>query len=597
MRKLELLSPAANKDVAREAILHGADAVYMGAYSHGARKSASNSVEDIAEVVRFAHQYRARVYVTVNTLVYDREIRDVEQLIRDLYEIGVDAIIVQDMGILRMNIPPIELHASTQCDTRTVEKAQFLEKAGFSQLVLARELSLSEIKGICSSVSVPVECFIHGALCVSYSGRCRASQLQTGRSANRGECSQMCRLSYDLMDANGKVLAKNKYLLSLKDFNASDYLEDLVEAGVSSFKIEGRLKDASYVKNVTAYYRLLLDGIIAGNPDKYARSSYGSSEYSFTPDPQKSFNRGYTSYFLEGRRRKSMASLLTPKSLGEPIASLSDLNNGDGIGFINAKGEYEGVRINRVENGRIIGAKPFKLPKGCEIRRTFNREWQTMLDKPTAVRRISMDMEIDETGVSARDERGVSVRIPLDVEKTKAEKRMYPEKILGKLGNTIYKLRYFENNLNEDTFIPASQLNQLKRNLIDALNIGNESMYPYSYRRKEGDMLYLKSEVVAEDNVANDLAEKFYSDHGASTIDRAVEVAGKPEGETVVMTTRYCLRRELGMCRKEKNGSHKFGNLREPLYIISGRNRFKLHFNCSSCEMEVIVESAASSNR
>lgn len=597
MRKLELLSPAANADIAKEAILHGADAVYMGAYSHGARKSAANSIEDIEEVVRFTHQYRAKVYVTVNTLVYEKEIEDVRDLIGNLYRIGVDAVIVQDMGILRMDIPPIELHASTQCDTRSAAKARFLEKAGFSQIVLARELSIKEIKEICESVSVPIECFIHGALCVSYSGRCRASLVKTGRSANRGECSQMCRMAYDLSDASGKIMERNKYLLSLKDFNASGYLEDLVDAGVSSFKIEGRLKDTSYVKNVTAYYRHLLDDIISRHPDKYMRSSSGKSEISFTPDLQKSFNRGFTSYFLEGRNERKMASLFTPKSLGEPISDISMLNNGDGISFINREGEYVGVRVNRIENGKIIGAKPFILPKGCEIRRTFNREWQSALEKETARRYISVDIRIDETGAYISDERGLKAAISMNVEKFKAEKKMHPENIFSKLGNTIYRLRNFENGLNDDTFIPASTLTRLRRELIETLEKVNEATYPYKYRRAEADDFeYITGKLDSSENVANSLAEEFYESHGAETLERAIEVAGNPDKETVVMTTRFCLRRELGMCKKYKSGSQKSVNLREPLYITSGRNRFRLQFDCSSCEMRVIAESPSSTN-
>ncbi len=337
-RRIELLAPAGNKDVAVAAILHGADAVYIGASSHGARSKASNSVEDIAELVKFAHRFRARVYVTVNTLVYDNEQEQVRRLINDLYRIGVDALIVQDMSILRMDIPPVALHASTQCDTRTPAKAKFLEEVGFSQIVLARALTITEIKEICDTVTVPVECFVHGALCVCYSGRCAASQVSLGRSANRGECAQMCRMPYTLRNGRGEVLEKNKYLLSLRDFNASHRLEYLLEAGVSSFKIEGRLKDADYVKNVTAAYRQALDRIIAAHPDKYIRSSYGMSEVKYTPRLDKSFNRGFTDYFLGNRRPGAMASLLTPKSMGEEIKDIGLLHNGDGISFFNIKG-------------------------------------------------------------------------------------------------------------------------------------------------------------------------------------------------------------------------------------------------------------------
>lgn len=590
IRELELLAPAANVAIAREAILHGADAVYIGASSHGARKSASNSVEDIADLVKFAHQYHAKVYVTVNTLVYDKEITNVKNLIRQLYLVGVDALIVQDMGVLRMDIPPIELHASTQCDTRDVDKARFLEKTGFSQIVLARELSLEEIQAICDAVTVPVECFIHGALCVSYSGRCRASQMETGRSANRGECAQLCRLPYTLTDADGKVLVKDKYLLSLRDFNASAQLAQLVEAGVSSFKIEGRLKDTGYVKNITAYYRALLDSIIAANPDKYKRSSYGKSEISFIPDPNKSFNRGFTSYFLEGRRQKPMTSFYTPKSFGEVIEDVRELKNGDGISFINEAGEYKGVRINRVENGRLIGAKPFRLPKNCQIYRTFNREWQNEMERDTAVRKIAVDIEINDNSVTASDERGVRVTIPLDTDKFEAQKVMDPMRTFAKLGNTIYILRNFENNLDPKIFIPASQLTEIRRKLISELERANEMTYPYHYRRQEEKgYKYLKETLEAEDNVANRLAEEFYKEHGATTEQKAIEVSGNPKDETVVMNTRYCLRRELGMCKKERNGSKAYKDAREPFYIQSGPTRFRLQFDCNRCEMRVIA--------
>lgn len=591
MKKLELLAPAADKNVAIQAILHGADAVYMGASSHGARKNAANSIEDIREVVLFAHQFRARVYVTVNTLVYDKEIKHVEKLIRDLYLAGVDALIVQDMGILRMNIPPIELHASTQCDTRSVEKAQFLERVGFSQIVLARELTLKEIESICSNVTVPVECFIHGALCVSYSGRCRASEVQTGRSANRGECSQMCRLPYNLKDSEGKILVKNRYLLSLRDFNASEFLSEMVEAGVSSFKIEGRLKDVTYVKNITAYYRLLIDRLIAENPDKYCRSSYGKSEFTFIPEPYKSFNRDFTGYFLEGRHKKSMASLITPKSKGERISDIRDLHNGDGISFVNADGEYEGVGINKIENGRIIGARPFHMPAGVEIRRTFDAQWQSTLAQKTATRTIDVDMEIDDNGISASDERGNSVRINLNVDKFKAEKRMEPGKILGKLGNTIYRLRKLTNNLNPDIFIQASQLNALKRELIQSLDEANNATYPYSYRRNEDlTVKYIKENLSAEDNVANSLSAEFYKAHGSTTNEYAIEVTGKKKGPLTVMNTRYCLRRELGICKKNPESHSPLKNAKEPFYIESGKNKFRLQFDCNNCEMRVIKE-------
>lgn len=593
MREIELLVPAANKEVAIQAILHGADAVYMGASSHGARKNASNSIEDIEEVVKFAHTFHARVYVTVNTLVYENEISDVEKLIGDLYRIGVDALIVQDMGILRMNIPPIALHASTQCDNRNIEQIKFLESVGFSQIVLARELSINEIREICKKVTVPVECFVHGALCVSYSGRCRASQIATGRSANRGECSQMCRFKYDLVDAEGKRIVKDKYLLSLRDFNASANVAEMIEAGVSSFKIEGRLKDASYVKNITAYYNQIINNFVDSHQDKYCRASKGTVKIGFIPDPQKSFNRGFTTYFLNGNKGEGRASLDTPKSLGEKIADTSELNNGDGISFKNLNGEFEGARVNRIEKGRIITAKPVQIPKGVEIRRTFNRVWETELAKETAIRKIWVDISIDENGVSAIDERGNSVRVSLDVDKFEAQKEMNPVGIFRKLGNTVYSLRNFRNELKASTFIPASQLTKMRNNLINALDASNEATYHYDYRKKED----LKSEYPVrvldnEYNVANTLAENFYSDHSARVEGYAIETDGSSkrtsDREIAVMHTRYCIRRELGMCKRDPR--KKDGKFKEPFYLRSGSNRFRLQFNCSDCGMTIFSD-------
>lgn len=601
IRSLELLAPAADKEVAREAILHGADAVYMGGPSHGARRKASNSIEDIRATVEYAHQFRARVYVTVNTLVYEKEIPAVEKLVWDLYRAGVDALIVQDMALLRMKLPPIALHASTQCDTRTPQKARFLEDVGFSQIVLARELSLDEIREVCGAVTVPVECFVHGALCVSYSGRCGASQMALGRSANRGECAQMCRLPYTLSNGEGRILERDKYLLSLRDFNASAHLEEMIEAGVSSFKIEGRLKDAAYVKNVTAAYRRAIDKVIAAHPDKYRRSSFGESEINFVPALSKSFNRGFTDYFLQGRRPVTMASLLTPKSMGEEISNVGELNNGDGISFFNSRGEYEGVGVNRVSNGRIISSRRFTLPKGATIHRTFDRRWQTLMAGDTAARTIFVDISIDENGVTARDERGVEVRLPLEVEKMEARKRMNPETVFAKLGNTVYRLRRFENSLYPATFIPASRLTSLRRRLIDVLDEANIATYPFDRRRPENlEAKYPDATLDARDNVANSLAERFYSEHGVKRMERALEVErqakpvesgkDKENGMTEVMTTRYCLRRELGVCLRDRSVSPERRKLFcPPLTIATGPHKFRLDFDCARCEMRVSI--------
>lgn len=589
-RKIELLSPAANREVAKAAILSGADAVYIGATSHGARHRAANSIEDIREVVQFAHTYRARVYVTVNTLVYDNELEQVRELICRLYEAGVDALIVQDMSILRMDIPPIALHASTQCDTRTPDKARFLESVGCSQIVLARELTIPEIKNICDSVSVPVECFVHGALCVSYSGRCAASQTCLGRSANRGECAQMCRMPYMLRNADGQVIEKDKYLLSLRDFNASPHLEEMLEAGVSSFKIEGRLKDVDYVRNVTAYYRKAIDEIIARNPDRYVRSSFGESVINYAPRLDKSFNRGFTDYFLGSRRPGRMASLLTPKSMGEEIADVSMLHNGDGISFFNARGEYEGVNVNGVRNGRIIGSRPFELPKGAVIHRTNDIEWNKLMSGRTPERKLWVDMTIDEDNIRLTDERGLTAAVSLQgVAKDKAQKPMQPERVLGKLGATVYRLRNIENRLNPDTFIPASVLTELRRKGTDMLDRLNIETYPFDRRRPEDKTsVYPDRNLDARGNVANVMARKFYQDHGVEEMETAVEKNSRYDGP--VMTTRYCMLRELGACQRDCKDPAIRRRFRQPLTITTGPHTFRLAFDCACCEMSLFKD-------
>lgn len=592
-RKLELLSPAANIEIARQAILHGADAVYIGGPSHGARKSVSNSLDDIASLVDFAHGFRSKVYVTVNTIVFENEIAKVEKLCRDLYHSGVDALIVQDMGLLRMHLPPVSLHASTQCDIRTPEKARFLQDAGFSQLVLARELTIGEIKDIVSNVDIPVECFVHGALCVSYSGRCHASYESTGRSANRGECSQICRLPFTLKDADGRVLVKDRHLLSLKDFNAYGRLEDLIDAGVASFKIEGRLKDMDYVKNITAFYSRRLDSIISRR-EGLRRSSCGSSSISFVPDPFKSFNRGFTDYFLSDRRPDSIASILTPKSLGEIVTDMKKLHNGDGISFFDEKGEYRGVNINKADNGRIVTARGVRIPYDAEIHRTFDLEWQKTMNRVTADRKLSVKVRLDETGVSASDERGLSVRIPLEKKYEQALKPVDYIKEFGKLGNTIYKLECFSSALSHDLFIPNSDLGRLRRALVTALDTANLITYPYEYRRQENpDSLYPYKVLDYKDNVANSLAEKFYMSHGVESIGKAMEVAmDNNKEDRVVMTTRHCILRELGMCRRgisQNDGKGMLKRAKEPFILTGGNRSYRLRFDCSRCEMQLLT--------
>lgn len=590
-RPLELLAPARDAEVARAAIIHGADAVYIGPESFGARAAAGNSVEDIRALCEFAHRFRAKVYATVNTIISDKELPSAVRLIERLYKAGVDALIVQDMGLLNVELPPIELHASTQCDTRTPEKARFLQEAGFSQIVLARELTLAEIRAIREQVSVPLEVFVHGALCVSYSGRCHASQALCGRSANRGECAQICRLPYTLADASGRVLAKDRHLLSLHDFNASASLRDLVEAGASSFKIEGRLKDAAYVKNITAYYRRLLDEVIAAEPDKYRRPSFGRVSHTFVPNPYKSFNRGFTSFFLKERRPASIASLLTPKSMGEPLDSLKDVRNGDGLSFFTRKGEYTGFMVNGMKNGMPVPNRPMQIPRDVTFFRTTDVEWQkTMARTDTASRLIELDIRLYDNRIEGHDERGCRVVLPHALPVEKARKPMDFRMHFDRLGGTGYLLRSFENIMPADLFVPASALAALRRELIAAMDAAAAATYTHSMRRAgTSDALYPQSHLDYRDNVANAQAAAFYRSHGVTKIEPAMEVSGMtPSPGTVVMTSRHCVLRELGLClRKLRKEGGPLPRL--PLAMSGAARTLYLKFDCDRCEMQVTL--------
>lgn len=584
-RPLELLAPARDCETGRQAILHGADAVYIGADSHGARHAAANSVEDIRRLADFAHRFRAKVYVTVNTLVYEKELDTVTDLCRRLYAAGADALITQDMALLRLPVPPVELHASTQCDTRTVAKARFLEEVGFSQIVLARELTIGEIRDICRSVTVPVECFIHGALCVSYSGRCHASLSCGGRSANRGECAQICRLPYTLTDVTGRVLARDRYLLSLHDLNASYALQELVEAGVSSFKIEGRLKDPGYVKNVTAHYRRLLDDIIARNPEKYRRSSVGESTVDFTPDLSKCFNRGYTEYCLRERKPQDMASQLTPKSLGEPIGDVSRLRPGDGIAWP-TPGGFKGTAVNGTAGNKIRtrdgGLMP--LPKGA--RRTFSIEWERNMRRETAVRRIPVSITLHRNRLEAVDpQRRLKVSVDFDPTTSEARRPADRRDLFARLGGTIYSLESFDDRLGPTVFIPNSQLTEARRRLLDALDRAAADTYRYHYRRRENKAAqYPEKALSFQDNVANTMAEAFYRDHGVGEIEPAAEESGASLEGRPVMTTRHCLLRELGFCKRDKGAI----SVKEPLTLTGPAGTFRPIFDCTRCEMTLL---------
>lgn len=614
--KIELLSPAKNLECGIEAIKHGADAVYIGAPRFGARAAATNSLEDIQQLVEFAHLYRAKIYVTVNTILKDDELNDTEEMIWQLYHIGVDALIVQDFALLMLNLPPIPLHASTQMDNRTPEQARFLAGLGFEQVVLARELTIDEIADIHRQTPVPLEVFVHGALCVSYSGQCYVSQHCFGRSANRGECAQFCRLAFDMLDADGKTIHKGRHLLSLKDMNQSDNLEALMDAGARSFKIEGRLKDVGYVKNVTAYYRNKIDEILRRRPE-YKRASSGKTTLLFKPVAEKSFNRGFTTYFANGRQH-DIASIYTPKSLGEyvgtvkeidrrgryfSVAGIASFNNGDGLCFIDDNDTLQGFRVNRVEGNRLF---PMNMPNGLRQRlklyRNNDQEFEKKLARESAERKLSVDMSLYETSsgfaISATDEDGVNVTLSFDKEKELArspqDKQMNTQ--LSKLGNTPFVLNNLQIDFTDNWFIPSSVLAEWRRLVVDALVQNRYTTYPANVSKtvrnsKTDDTFPLLPEKVKGErhcnyraNVMNEKAREFYSKHGFDKVDWAYE--RKPSDNAVLMMCRHCIRFMQGWCPKYGTQKSPF---REPYYLQSSDGRrFRLEFDCRNCRMNVL---------
>lgn len=608
-RKIELLAPARNADTAIEAIRHGADAIYIGASSHGARSAAGNSVADIARVVEYAHSFGARVYVTVNTIIYDSELDAVSQLIHELYRIGVDALIVQDLALLRLDLPPIALHASTQTDIRDAAKARFLADAGFSQLVLAREMTLEEMAEIHREVpEVELEAFIHGALCVSYSGDCQAGFATMGRSANRGECPQICRHKFDLLDGDGNRLISGKHLLSLRDLNRSASIAAMLDAGISSLKIEGRLKDVAYVKNVVGAYSQLLDKIIADNPDRYCRASMGRSELTFTPDLDKSFNRGYTDYFTTATRpQRKMASFDTPKWIGQPVGKVTSckgnrlraklsvtIANGDGLGFFDTKREFQGFRVNRAEGDTLILQQPLSVAPGTTLYRNSDRRHTAALEGETARRTIDIDMALRATpsgvALDISDDYGHAASVNAIMELTEARTPQTDNRLqtLSRTGDTIYTLRNLDDRAG-NLFIPRSALAALRRDAIEAFDRAKRATYRYDYRRPESPDLHLPegARLTRHDNVANRLARQFYADHGATAIPPAMETAGeRPAKGERVMTTRYCLRRECDRCLLTPQGKL----WPRDLYLQSGPMRFRLEFNCRDCRMHILLD-------
>ncbi|MBR2607741.1 MAG: U32 family peptidase [Bacteroidaceae bacterium] len=602
--KIELLSPARNYETAVDAINHGADAVYIGAPRFGARQAAGNSVEDIARLCEYAHIFGVKIYVTLNTIIFEEELPEVEQLIGELYNVGVDALIVQDMGILRMNIPPIALHASTQMDNRNAEKVDFLYRAGFEQVVLARELSLREIGDIHRAVpEARIEAFVHGALCVSYSGRCYASQHCFGRSANRGACAQFCRLSFDLVDADGSVIIKDKHLLSLKDMNRSESLEQMLDAGVVSFKIEGRLKENSYVKNVTAYYRERLDEIFARRKE-FIRSSYGVTRPQFTPSPEKSFSRGFTSYFLNGRG-EDITSFDTPKSLGEKMGTVTKVfrnyilvsdgrtfANGDGACFLGKDGKLQGFRVNRVEGDRLFPLTMPDIHQGAQLFRNLNVAFENEVARSSSPRRLRLDVTFaaTETGFSltASDESGVSVTVDAVCEKALARTAQRANLLtqLAKWGNTHFELIDAKVLFDEDYFIPSSLVADMRRSACDKLLARHKDEYVRDTQKPlpQG-IIFNEKSLDYTGNVANSLARDFYESCGAEDVSPAYEI--KAPAGVPVMFCKHCIKYSLGWCSKS-GVKHSY---KEPFFLVGGDGRrFKLSFDCRNCMMMVVNE-------
>ena len=605
MKSLELLAPAKNLECGIAAIDHGADAVYIGAQRFGARASAGNPVSDIARLCDYAHVFGAKVYVTVNTILYDDELEATRQLLAELQQAGTDAILVQDMALLSINKSQfstlnsqITLHASTQTDNRTAEKVRWLRDIGFRRVVLARELSIDEVRTIHEAVpDIELEVFVHGALCVSYSGLCYASQYCFHRSANRGECAQFCRMPFDLIDADGRVIEHNRHLLSLKDMNQIDNLEQLAEAGATSFKIEGRLKDVSYVKNVTAAYSERLNQLIRRHPDKYCRASKGRCRYTFTPNLQKTFNRGYTTYFAHGRQ-PDIASFDTPKAIGEFVGTVKELRrdsfnvastasfaNGDGLCFLNQERQLEGFRVNRAEGNRLY---PQHMPKGLHpglrLYRNSDQRQEQLLSKPSAERKIPITLSLCPTSDGFRLSSGsVSVELPIVHQTAEKPQRENIIRQLTKLGNTPYECTTVDIPDDFNYFIPSSQLAEMRRMLVTKLaqahetNEAHEAKIPQEPHKPH-----------EFNNIANRLACDFYG------IERPTAYELHPTDNAKLMQCRHCLRYSLGFCIK--NGGRR-PVWHEPLFLrLADGRRFRLEFDCNHCQMNVYADSALMNN-
>jgi collagenase-like PrtC family protease len=626
---LELLAPARDVEIGLEAVNHGADAVYIGGPSFGARASADNSLGDIARLVRHAHRFNSRIFVTMNTILRDEEFEPARKLIWQLHDAGVDALIIQDMGLLQIDLPPIQLHASTQTDIRTPEKARFLQDVGLSQIVLARELSLPQIRAIRAQTDCALEFFVHGALCVAYSGQCYISHAHTGRSANRGECSQACRLPYQVLDDKGRFVAHDKHVLSMKDNNQSENLAALVDAGIRSFKIEGRYKDMGYVKNITAHYRRLLDDLMEerqGSAQPLSRASSGSTTFTFTPDPAQNFNREFTDYFVQ-ERKIDIGAFDTPKNPGQVIGYVTQvgpnwvelettdpqtqLHNGDGLCYYDLQKELMGLAINRADainpakgrwrvfpNDAMAGLKD--LRKGTEINRNRDMNWLRVLDKKSSDRRIGLWAQLSETrhgiALTLTDEDGHSATAHAPLAHTPA--KTAPEAALaslreavGKMGATLFATPEVQIDFSQPWFVPTSVLNPLRREATEALEAARAQAFVRLPRAQavQPPVPYPDETLSYLANVFNQHARDFYAAHGVKLVASAYE-SNEEKGEVSLMITKHCVRFALSLCPKQAKGvTGVQGTVKaEPLQLVNGREKLTLRFDCKPCEMHVV---------
>jgi len=601
---IELLAPAKNLICGRAAISHGADAIYIGGPKFGAREDAGNSLQDIEILVKEAQIFGVKVYVALNTILYDSELEDAKQQIKNLYEIGVDALIIQDMGILEMDLPPISLHASTQLHNYLPGQIKFLEAVHFKRAVLARELSIDQIRDIRSQSSIELEAFIHGSLCVSFSGRCYLSNAIGGRSANRGACAQPCRKRYTLFDADKKIISADQHLLSLKDLNHSDSIKELAEAGIQSFKIEGRLKEVDYVKNITAFYRMKIDAFLEDQPE-FKSASAGKSYISFEANPAKSFNRGTTDYFLHGRS-KDIVSFESPKFLGESVGEVTqvatkyfeiksalEIANNDGLVFISAAGESVGIKVNVVERTRIFPDKMNGIYPGAKVYRNYDHLFQQQLKSDLTIRKIAMSIEISESDdgfeLTAHDESGIIVTSEYNLPKNPARDILKSKETiihqLTKSGDTPFLVSGVETNKTEKFFFQASVLNAMRRDLLDRITVARKRKTRNEINHEPNSCPYPDKEIGYEGNISNRLARQFYIRHGVDNPEMAFEKQSDPHGKTV-MTTKHCLKFQLGFC--PKFGGKKPINFSEPFSLNDEINKLRLDFDCIQCVMKVI---------